>query len=198
MGKLEFNKKRNESIIIAAADKLFAEKGIEATTISDIVKESGLARGTFYNYYKNKEEIWDRIIDDAMMEISNKLKEERQKASNIREFVYNSFIALAWILQEETYLRFIMNNQTVLRKTLLSSEFLNPIYTDLENDFLNSSFYEGLAPSTLRMFGYSFVGATIELIFQSYMNNDTMSPEEKAEFFTGLFIGGYKQLTHTF
>ena len=40
--------------ILAAARKVFREKGYEGATISDIVKEAGVAQGTFYLYFPSK------------------------------------------------------------------------------------------------------------------------------------------------
>lgn len=52
-----------------AAKKLFAEKGVDSISINDIVSEAGIAKGTFYNYYKSKNE----LIDDVFTEISEKI-----------------------------------------------------------------------------------------------------------------------------
>ncbi|MBW7456703.1 TetR/AcrR family transcriptional regulator [Paenibacillus sepulcri] len=47
--------RRNE--ILDAAMELFQTKGYEHTSVSDIVKKIGVAQGTFYYYFKSKEEI---------------------------------------------------------------------------------------------------------------------------------------------
>ncbi|MCZ8520315.1 MULTISPECIES: TetR/AcrR family transcriptional regulator [Paenibacillus] len=47
--------RRNE--IIDAAMALFRDKGYEHTSVSDIVKKVGVAQGTFYYYFRSKEEI---------------------------------------------------------------------------------------------------------------------------------------------
>ncbi|MGE6630603.1 TetR/AcrR family transcriptional regulator [Bacillus sp. NPDC077027] len=53
--------RRNE--ILNAAETLFSTKGYQQTTIIDILKEVGIAKGTFYYYFKSKEEVMDAIID---------------------------------------------------------------------------------------------------------------------------------------
>lgn len=52
--------RRNE--ILDAAQKLFVQKGFEAASINDILKEVGIARGTLYYHFKSKEEILDAMI----------------------------------------------------------------------------------------------------------------------------------------
>ncbi|KAF5051435.1 HTH-type transcriptional regulator BetI [anaerobic digester metagenome] len=49
--------------LMDAAEKLFLEHGYEETAVSDIVKKTGVAQGTFYYYFKSKEAILDAITD---------------------------------------------------------------------------------------------------------------------------------------
>jgi len=49
--------------LISIAEQLFIKKGYEQTAVSDIVKKANVAQGTFYYYFKTKEEILDSIID---------------------------------------------------------------------------------------------------------------------------------------
>lgn len=56
-GKREQTKARNRETILAAAKRVFADKGYEAATVRDIIRGTDLASGTFYNYFRSKEEI---------------------------------------------------------------------------------------------------------------------------------------------
>lgn len=47
MGKLEINKRQKKSALFQTAFDLFTNKGFAKTTISDIVNQAGLAKGTF-------------------------------------------------------------------------------------------------------------------------------------------------------
>ena len=57
----EADERRNE--ILDAAETLFTEKGYSKTTIIDILNQVGIAKGTFYYYFKSKEEVMDAIIE---------------------------------------------------------------------------------------------------------------------------------------
>ena len=48
MGKLEVNKKKKKDALFNTAFDLFTTKGLTKTTISDIVNQAGVAKGTFY------------------------------------------------------------------------------------------------------------------------------------------------------
>ncbi|WP_094607695.1 HTH-type transcriptional regulator BetI [Sporomusa silvacetica DSM 10669] len=49
--------------IIDAAETLFYSKGYHETAISDIVKKMGVAQGTFYYYFKSKDDLLDALIN---------------------------------------------------------------------------------------------------------------------------------------
>jgi AcrR family transcriptional regulator len=61
----EIREKSREKIL-AAALKLFANKGYAATSIDSIAKKAGISKGLIYNYYKSKKSILLAIFDDAM------------------------------------------------------------------------------------------------------------------------------------
>ena len=54
MGRVEENKKKKKEALFRTAYELFTTKGINSTAISDIVEKAGVAKGTFYLYFKNK------------------------------------------------------------------------------------------------------------------------------------------------
>jgi AcrR family transcriptional regulator len=57
----EYNERRNE--ILDEAARLFGAKGYDKSTVNDILNAVGIAKGTFYYYFKSKEEVLDAIID---------------------------------------------------------------------------------------------------------------------------------------
>lgn len=56
----EFDKKRND--IMDCAERLFLYKGYELTSVNTILKEVGIAKGTFYYYFDSKEAVMDAVI----------------------------------------------------------------------------------------------------------------------------------------
>lgn len=62
MGKIERNKQTKRASLLQASFDLFVDKGFHQTTISDISKKSGLAKGTFYLYFKDKYDLRDQLV----------------------------------------------------------------------------------------------------------------------------------------
>jgi len=194
MGKRAENKKQNEQAILSAGIQLFVSKGFEETSISDIVSATGLARGTFYNYFASKEEIWDAFLAKLLTTVNVSLIEERKKAETVEAYLYNTFFSYVKILSVPPTLDLIVRNQSLFRKTLFSSDSLVSIYTHLEQDLAKSPFFKGLSPQQLKLITYSMGGAGIEMLIQTHVNQETILAEELAAFFQDMFMGGIKAL----
>jgi TetR/AcrR family fatty acid metabolism transcriptional regulator len=54
--------------ILDAATSVFARKGYFAARVSDVAKKAGVADGTIYLYFRNKEDILVRLFDEVMSE----------------------------------------------------------------------------------------------------------------------------------
>lgn len=79
MGKREENAKATKQAIMHATSELIAEKGYENIVVEDITKRAGIAKGTFYNYYKQK--------DDVITEFSNSyFSKVEDQALDIKNF----------------------------------------------------------------------------------------------------------------
>ncbi len=57
---LEFSKK--ELVILTAARKVLSERGYRGTTISMIVEEAGISRGLLHYYFKNKDDLVEKVF----------------------------------------------------------------------------------------------------------------------------------------
>lgn len=64
MGKIKTGEQRKKEILITALN-LFCQKGYDKTPIQLILDTVGIGKGTFYYYFKSKEEIIDAIIEDC-------------------------------------------------------------------------------------------------------------------------------------
>ena len=66
---------KKKSLLIDVARKLFAQKGLNGTTMNDIANESGISRRTLYVYFANKEEIYSAVIETEIERLSEKMDE---------------------------------------------------------------------------------------------------------------------------
>ncbi|MWC30445.1 TetR/AcrR family transcriptional regulator [Paenibacillus sp. MMS18-CY102] len=68
--------------IIQTAELLFLEKGFEKTTVQDIVLRMGIAKGTFYHYFKSK----DELVDHVLQRYSDRLIEGLEATAHNSQF----------------------------------------------------------------------------------------------------------------
>ncbi len=111
--------------ILEAAVTVFAEKGYHRATIKDIARTAGVADGTIYNYFKNKQ--------DVMLNIVQQMAEVDQLMENVEQAVQ--------ILTPAQLLGMVFQNRLrMLKKNLPLTRAIFPqIITDPE---LNQIFFE--------------------------------------------------------
>jgi AcrR family transcriptional regulator len=62
-GKRDRNRRARTQGLLDAAQSLFLARGIEAVTIDEITKAAGVSKGSFYRYFKDKEELVRALIE---------------------------------------------------------------------------------------------------------------------------------------
>lgn len=101
IGKREQTKVQNRQAILDAAREVFGELGYDNATVRDIIRRTGLAAGTFYNYYRSKEELAAALSDDGARRFAPILKAQRAKASDWESFVRAAIAAYFDFLADE-------------------------------------------------------------------------------------------------
>lgn len=71
--KTELRKDEKRKLIFETAAKVFAEKGYHQTSVKDITDTAQISVGTFYLYFKNKEDLFEKLYDE-MEKIVNRIK----------------------------------------------------------------------------------------------------------------------------
>ena len=100
-GKRARTKAANRQAILAAARQVFARIGFDATTIRDIVRETDLAAGTFYNYFRSKEEVFEAIANESTRRFRPMLQTVREQATSFEEYIQAAYGAYFSFLQAE-------------------------------------------------------------------------------------------------
>lgn len=100
-GKREHTKLQNRQAILDAAREVFSELGYEAATVRDIIRRAGLAAGTFYNYYRSKEEVHAALADDGARRFAPILKAVRAERPDFEGFVEAAIHAYFAFLADE-------------------------------------------------------------------------------------------------
>lgn len=127
MGKVDENKKKKKEALFNTAYELFTTKGIHATAISDIVEKAGVAKGTFYLYFKDKYDVKNKLVAHKTHELFTKAGETLEKAG-ITGLEEQMIFIIDHIVNElevnKPLLNFISKNLVMgaLRSALLTGE----------------------------------------------------------------------------
>lgn len=94
------NKQIKKENLLSAAYSLFIRKGVNDTSISDITDTAGVAKGTFYLYFIDKWDIYEKLIieksyllfEEALIYVNNQnIKNFDDKIINMFDYIINYF-----------------------------------------------------------------------------------------------------------
>ena len=74
----EVRRQQTLNCIIQAASEIFSRNGYHNTQVMEIVRAAGISAGTFYNYFKDKRDIFERITQENVENIRVNIKGLRE------------------------------------------------------------------------------------------------------------------------
>jgi TetR/AcrR family transcriptional repressor of nem operon len=86
MGVTKEQAVQNRELILAAAERLFREKGVDAVGLAELMKEAGFTQGGFYNHFASKEALVSQVIgkamDDGRQQLGAAIAQSRQRGAD--------------------------------------------------------------------------------------------------------------------
>lgn len=79
--------------IVSVSRRLFAKKGVDNTTMNDIAEEAKKGRRTIYLYFKNKNEIFDAIVNQELDRVYKELTLIKDKQMGTDEKLFDFMYA---------------------------------------------------------------------------------------------------------
>jgi len=190
-GKRATTRANNKEAILIAAREVFTEIGFGGTTVRDIIRRTGLASGTFYNYFTGKEEVFVALIDDIGARLRAQLRSVRADAKNFEDFIETSFLA---------YFSYYANNPGdygLLRSNrgreggYLSGPQTRAGLEELREDLLQA-IQAGIVPDLDVDFMTSAISGSAFSILDEMMTRTPPDPVQTARFASRLYLGGVR------
>jgi AcrR family transcriptional regulator len=161
---------RRQKILTHARD-VFARRGYHDAKIEDIVLAAGIARGTFYLYFKDKRAVFEEIVDRAFTQIGMAIVrvDPRDPARTVADQVHeNTRRIVGTLLEDRATTKILLTDAVGLDPAL--DRKLQSFYEVVEG-LLVESLSEGqelgvVAPGDPRMFAYLILGAMKEVLYQ--------------------------------
>ncbi len=114
----ERNAARSREAILDAAEELFADRGYEATSLTDVGAAAGVSRGTPGYFFGGKEQLYRAVLERCLERVRQAVRSGRERALASRE---PPEVVLAGVVGE--YFDFILANPAFVR--LLEREALD-------------------------------------------------------------------------
>ncbi len=115
--------------ILRAAIKVFARKGFYATRVSEIAKAAGVADGTIYLYFKNKDDVLVSIFEDRITKLIGFLRAEIAKASDVEEKVRIVVEVQLGLLEEQRDLAEVVT-VNLRQSSRLLKQYAAPLFSE--------------------------------------------------------------------
>ena len=178
--KREATKEQNRAVIEAAAWHVFCTMGMDAANIRDIVKRSGVSPGTFYNYYRTKEAIFEVLSQNVLERIRCESRAARAKAASAEEFLAVCYESYLHLLQSiDGALSFIDRNQHHIRPQIYRSSAVSGLTADLAEDLRRFIPPGAMSPRDRVLVSSIIIAAGAEAIFQVGRKRQTMKHVRK-------------------
>lgn len=161
---------RRQKILTHARD-VFARRGYHDAKIEDIVLAAGIARGTFYLYFKDKRAVFEEIVDRAFTQIGMAIVrvDPKDPSRTVAEQVHeNTRRIVGTLLEDRATTKILLTDAVGLDPAF--DRKLQSFYEVVEG-LLVESLSEGqelgvVAPGDPRMFAYLILGAMKEVLYQ--------------------------------
>ena len=189
------NFEQQRDAMLAAAARLFAERGYPAASIADLAAQCGVSKGLLYHYYRDKEhllfDIADRYVDSLVQMIGDVEQGKAAPEMALRQLIERVMIAYEHagdfhrvLVQDVKYLSAVHRARVRTKQRLVIDAFAAAIAAaapDLAGDRL-------LKPVTMTLFGM------MNWTFTWLRPDGPVAHAELAPVVADLFLGGVRRL----
>ena len=123
------DKRDKRERILAAAERIFARHGFFAAKVSDVAKEAGVADGTIYLYFKNKDDLLISLFERRMQQVNETLKAATAKVKSPREQLRAFVKAYLQLVHDEPTAAEVLTIE-LRQSSKFMKEYENPEFAD--------------------------------------------------------------------
>ncbi len=186
--KREAHKQELREQLLEQGFLLFSEKGLEQTTVADIVEKCHIARGTFYNYFSDINALFDALIEALNSRIREGVKKTRKETHSVYDYLYGTFKSYYNIIGTPEMIQFHIINQAHIRQSTYQSDMIKTIVKNLIRDLKSSKKIKAFNKKhEFLLLSFMLVGAPPELFIATHTSDINLTSEQLATFLAKLF-----------
>jgi AcrR family transcriptional regulator len=191
-GRREERKARNRAKLLAGARRVFAEKGLGAATARDIVRETDLATGTFYNYFDDKEQVFRALFEEVAVRARDAVREQRQTPGlSLEERLEAAYRVYFELALEERELFAVLRRNADLVLAMPEEDWLEAGIAELLEDLRDWAAAGELPDVDLDYLAPAMVGVGFQ-VATHLVDRPSQDPAAAARFCTRLLLDGLR------
>ena len=193
VGKRERTKAANREAILVAARRVFSDIGYGAASVRDIVRETDLATGTFYNYFPDKESVLRALVGEITVEARARVRAARTAATTLEGFVSAGFRAYFEFLAEDPETVALMRRNSGTIRAMFDEPALGAGIDELRADLETAVTQGRIPPHDADLMAVAMVGAGVEIGLHM-VERDPPDVERAVSFVTDVFLGAFERI----
>ena len=195
----ELQKQQKRARIIRAAAQVFADKGFAGTVMADIALEAGIGKGTLYEYFDSKEDLFFAVFEWFAQETEEAAKVSISAiggSASARLTVLSESVMRSWLEMKDLFTLVMefwaasASSQMKLRfKDYFRQayeDFRTVVATLIREGIEHGEFQEDVVPESVAA---ALVGAWDALLLQAWFD-ETFDPLTSAKNFVAVLIRG--------
>ncbi|MFZ5633554.1 MAG: TetR/AcrR family transcriptional regulator [Bacillota bacterium] len=183
------------SSIFDAAMAVFSEKGFEKATVDEIAERAGIAKGTIYNNYGSKKNLFLSLIEEGIERLETAVKKEIARRNNIlTQLEAVITVQLQFFEEYKNYCKVLLSEvwgQDTRWKE--KAERIRSGYLSIIRDLIEAGKSQGLINEALHtgttasaLFGMVGIAALDRFLFEKEYSYEDILNTLKSLFFTGI------------
>lgn len=166
MRKIDKNKQIKEHSLLKTAFEFFTTKGFSKTSISDIADKAGVAKGTFYLYFKDKYDIRNKLVSHKSSQLFRNAMDKLEPTLSTLDFEEKIIAIVDNIINQlnenQSLLTFISKNLSwgMFKNALTSNEDGDINFIDVYHNMLDEAPYDFKDPEIMLFMIIELVSST--------------------------------------
>jgi TetR/AcrR family fatty acid metabolism transcriptional regulator len=171
--RVEKNHKYHQ--ILEAAVKVFARQGFHQSTVAQIAKEAGVADGTIYLYFKNKDDILVQFFSFRAKQVFESFREEVDRAQNSLDKLRNLIHRHLAEFQRDRDGAIVYQVETHQNSRLAEAQIkeMSKMYRDLISEIVEQGQQEGTIRKDLYVgLVKRFIIGAVDEVINTWLHSD--------------------------
>jgi len=193
-GRREERKAHNREKLLAAARRVFAEKGLGEATARDIVRGTDLATGTFYNYFDSKEDVFRALLRDLGEKARAAVRAQRSlPGKSLEERIHGAYVAYFELAVQDAELFAVFRRNAGAIAMMPEQGLFEAGIDDLLEDLVDWAGEGRIENVDVGYLATAMAGAGFQVATRM-IDRDPPDVDGAARFCTQLFMGGIPAL----